>query len=427
MIGIARSPRTSGRLVEPDIVSDPNRRRLRILLSEGASTSARETLTALSLSGHQVEVCDPDWHCLCRFSRFVARFHRCPGIGADPRGYLEFMLELLATGDYDVLLPIHEQGLVFAKVQARLPPVGVALPSYESYATALDKARFSELLSELGIAQPNTEIIEGIGNLDAVPSRRFFLKRSVETASRGVWMIGSREDLAQARADIGNTSEALLVQEMLPSRPEHAQAVFDKGRLVAMHAYREIARGAGGGAAVKESVTRPHVRADLERIGARLAWHGALSVDYILHQGVPHFIDCNPRLVEPMSALLAGVDLVDLLVRISVGESPAEAPAGKPGVRSHIGLQAMFGVAIRSRSRIGVAQEIWRLFRQSGVYRGSREELTPVRLDWLSVLPLAVAALILTLFPGVARTLLRRGWGAGLLTAASVRAIGEMS
>ena len=88
---------------------------MRILLSEGASTSAREAITALGLAGHHVEVCDPDPHCLARFSRFVRKLHRCPPLGADPQGYLAFILERIAGGQFDVLLPIHEQGLLLAK------------------------------------------------------------------------------------------------------------------------------------------------------------------------------------------------------------------------------------------------------------------------------------------------------------------------
>ena len=37
-----------------------------------------------------------------------------------------------------------------------------------------------------------------------------------------------------------------------------AQAVFADGRLIASHAYRQIARGGGGGSAIKESVE--HIR-----------------------------------------------------------------------------------------------------------------------------------------------------------------------
>jgi hypothetical protein len=112
---------------------------IRILLSEGASTSAREAVTALGLAGHTIEVCDPDPRCLTRFSRLVTRFHRCPGLGRDPAGYLAFVLDLLASGRFDVLLPIHEQGFLFARALDRIRPLAaVALPAFESYARVHD-------------------------------------------------------------------------------------------------------------------------------------------------------------------------------------------------------------------------------------------------------------------------------------------------
>ncbi len=90
---------------------------LRVLVSEGNSTSAREAVTILGLSGHLVEVCDPSRWCLARFSRFVQKLHRCPGLRDDPAGFLRFVEDLLTSQHFDVLLPIHEQGFLFARVQ----------------------------------------------------------------------------------------------------------------------------------------------------------------------------------------------------------------------------------------------------------------------------------------------------------------------
>src|SRR5580700_4255121 len=120
---------------------------LRVLVSEGSSTSAREAVTILGLSGHIVEVCDPDPYCLARFSRFVAKFHHCPGLRDDPAGFLRFVEALLAARHFDVLLPIHEQGFLFAGMRQRLENhVGLALPGFDSYRSAHSKAGFSRLL-----------------------------------------------------------------------------------------------------------------------------------------------------------------------------------------------------------------------------------------------------------------------------------------
>ena len=132
------------------------------------------------------------------------------------------------------------------------------------------------------------------------------------------------------------STNPLLVQDVVEGEPSSAQAVFADGRLIASHAYRQIARGGGGGTSIKESVSHPVVRGHLARIGEHLHWHGALSVDYIVDpaSGTPYYFDCNPRLVEPMSAVFAGLDLVDVLLRVSRGET-AVAVAGQRQRRPH--------------------------------------------------------------------------------------------
>src|ERR1700741_4097923 len=128
---------------------------LRVLVPEGSSTSAREAITILGLAGHHVEVCDPSPWCLSRYSRFVQKFHRCPGLRHDPERFLGFIERLLKQTPFDVLLPTHEQGFLFARAEARLKGrVGLALPRFDSYRMVHSKAGFSRLLDQLGLPQP---------------------------------------------------------------------------------------------------------------------------------------------------------------------------------------------------------------------------------------------------------------------------------
>ncbi len=402
---------------------------LRVLVSEGNSTSAREAITILGLSGHLIEVCDPSPHCLARFSRFVEKFHRCPGLRDDPAGFLRFVEELLQSRRFDVLLPTHEQGFLFARARQRLEGrIGLALPSFESYRAAHSKAGFSRLLDQLSLAQPPTRIVKSASELrDAV---RFpcVVKTSVGTASRGIWFVRDKADLERAVRDLdinGAFAGEVLVQDLIEGATEKAQAVFCRGKLLAFHAYRQIAGGAGGGEAIKQSVSRPQVRTLLAAIGENLVWHGALSVDYILPDvsAVPLLVDCNPRLVEPMSAYLAGLDLVGLLLEVSQGETPAAAAESRAGVRTHLAIQVLLGCASRGGSRRDLVRECWRLLMGSGPIADSTEELTPVRLDWLSAVPLATTAIFLLAAPKSAATLAKAGWGAHLLDLRAIRQI----
>jgi predicted ATP-grasp superfamily ATP-dependent carboligase len=401
---------------------------LRVLLSEGSSTSAREAITVLGLKGHVVEVCDPSPVCLGRFSRFVGKFHRCPGLRDDPAGYLAFVEKLLAERSFDVLLPTHEQGFLFARVRQRFETrVGLALPDFESYRTTHSKAGFSRLLNDLGLPQPATRIAKSPAELREAVRFPCVVKTSIGTASRGIWFVRDDNGLARALRDLGAKSafaDEVLVQELVAGATEKAQAVFCRGKLLGFHAYRQIAAGAGGGEAIKESVRRPGVRADLATIGKRLGWHGALSVDTIMpEEGSHRFIDCNPRLVEPMSAYLAGLDLVDLLLRISQKKTPEPAADSREGVRTHLAMQVLLGCAARGGTRREAFRECVRVAARRGPYADSVEELTPVRRDWISAVPLAMIALALLADPKLATTLSKKGWGAHLLGAESIRLI----
>ena len=163
----------------------------------------------------------------------------------------------------------------------------------------------------------------------------------------------------------------------------------------------------------------------LATIGENLAWHGALSVDYVLpdHGVTPLLIDCNPRLVEPMNAYRSGVDLVGQLLRLSLGETPAPLAEGREGVRTHLAMQALLGAASRGATRFDIVRECAQLAAVSGPYAGSSEELTPVGLDWLSAVPLAMTVALLLASPAFATKLARGGFGAHLLDLGSIRVI----
>lgn len=402
---------------------------LRVLVSEGSSTSAREAVTILGLSGHHVEVCDPSPWCLARFSRWVRRFHRCPGLRTDPAGYLAFVERLIETGRFDVLLPTHEQGFLFARVRRRLDGcIGLALPGFDSYRTAHSKAGFSRLLDRLALPQPPTRIVASAQALREAIRFPAVVKTSVGTASRGIWFVRHAGDLEDALRDLAASdafADEVLVQDLVAGTTEKAQSVFCRGRMLGFHAYQQVAPGVGGGEAIKQSVRRPQLRGDVAAIGQALDWHGALSVDYIMpHDDVTALlIDCNPRLVEPMNAYRAGVDLVGLLLRLSLGETPAPLPESREGVLTHLAMQALLGSASRGGTRRDIVRECAQLAAVSGPYAGSSEELTPVRLDWISAVPLAMTVGFLLASPAFAIKLARGGFGAHLLDLASIRVI----
>jgi predicted ATP-grasp superfamily ATP-dependent carboligase len=380
----------------------------RILLSEGSSLSSREAITALGLGGHHVELVSSDPMCLGRFSRFVSRVHHAPASGIDPDGYLAKVIDVVKTAGVDALIPVHEQAYLFAAARNRLPSdLGIALADFETFEQVQSKAALADLLTQLKVPQPRTDIVRSADELAVGRPYPFFVKAAFGTASTGVWRVADarqRDALLLQLEPYNAFAEGLLVQAAVTGSLERTQAVFDHGRLVASHIYRQVVEGPGGGDVLKISVVNAQVREIVERIGQALAWHGALSFDYIREEatGTPHFIDANPRLVEPMNAWLSGVDLPGALLQVSLGETPPAQPAGREGVLTRLGLMGLLDAARQRNRRRDILREIGLVTLSSGRYRGSREELVPLLTDPWCAIPLGVVVARLLRAPAAA-------------------------
>ena len=385
----------------------------RILLSEGSSLSAREAITALGLAGHRVDIMSSDPLCLGRFSRFVDRLHRSPASGADPDGYLAAVLDVVQRRAIDVLLPVHEQAYLFAAARKWLPDgLGIAVADFAAFEQVQSKASLAELLTRLEVPQPATTVVRTATEFAASRPFPFFVKAAFGTASTGVWRVGDerqRDALSTWLDRQGAFAERLLVQAAVTGALERTQAVFDHGRLIACHIYRQLTEGPGGGDVLKLGVVSKEVRDIVERIGGALDWHGALSFDYIRDatSAVPFFIDANPRLVEPVNAWFSGVDLAGALLKISLGETPPRQAEGRAGVVTRLGLMGLSEAAKRRYRRRDVIEEIAKLMTNSGRYRGSREELVPLWTDPCCAIPWAVVISRLLIDPHAVASLSR--------------------
>lgn len=386
---------------------------LRILLSEGSSLSAREAITALGLAGFRVELVSSDPMCLGRFSRFVRHVRVTPPSGSDPDGYLAAVLDTVARRSIDVLMPVHEQAYLFAAARNRLPKeLGIALADFAAFEQVQSKAALAALLVRLDIPQPATAVVHSARELAIDRPFPYFLKAAFGTASAGVWRVDDvarRDALARELQQRGAFADGIVVQAAANGPLERVQAVFDRGRLVAHHIYRQIAAGPGGGDVLKASVRRLKARACVERIGAALDWHGALSFDYILdaETDTPLFFDANPRLVEPMNAWLSGVNLAGALLSVSLGETPPAQSDGRDGIVTRLGLMGLMDAARQRGRRRDVLRELTLLARGAGRYRGSVEELAPLATDPFCIVPLGVVLAKLLLSPASASDLSR--------------------
>jgi len=375
------------------------------LLSEASSLTAREHLSVLGPSGIQVDVASSSPLAIARFSRWCRRVVHVPRSADDPEGYLAAIAAALREGRYDALLPTHEQAWLFAAGRHLLPvDAPLAVSDIEAFDQIQSKLACCRLLDALGLPQPAWSVL---GSTD--DARRVelpcWLKASFSTAGRGVRYVTSPGQAAHAYDEIA-AGGPVLAQHPAAGTYAQVAGLFSHGRLVAAHTSEQVGLGAGGSAAARVSVNHPQPRTDIEQLGKHLGWHGGLTLDYLHRNGTPQYIEANARTVEPGNAAASGVNLPALTIAISRGDPLPDTPlVGLPGVCTHSSLALMLGAAERSGSRAAALRALMAGLGRRGELRDSREVLTPVPADPLSLIPVVVVASQLLLEPGRAQTL----------------------
>lgn len=432
-------------------------RRLKILLTEGSSLSARQTLYALGGRGFVIDICDPNSvFCLSRFSRFVRRCWRCPSFGANPISYVEFLVRRLKTEHYDILFPVHDQVYVLSRFREELEPlVRLPVPDFAALERLQSKAEFSRLMTELGLPQPHTTFVKSRAELERAGNFPCYVKLSYSTAGCGVWLVQNQQELHELaeRLQAERLHAAEYQDEMVIQRPAAgvfcvAQSVFQRGQLLAAHTYQARAQGVGGSAYARIGVHHPVVLDHLARLGAHLNWHGALMLEYLFDQntGQPTYIEANPRIGETVNATLSGVNLCTLLVGVALDKAspchPVTVSPGHPvtrqpmsmtdksGVKTHSLVMSLLARALATGSRKAIFRELWEalngLVMGAGLYAKSQDEVTRPRDDFLSLIPAAFVAVRLLLRPQLARRLIHGAVDSYFLSEKTLRVIRKL-
>lgn len=405
---------------------------LKLLLTEGSSLSARQTLYALGPLGHIIDVLDPHpLFCLAYYSRFVRRCYSCRPFRTDPLGYWQFLKQRLQAERYDVLFPTHDQVYLLSRCQEELKPlVKTAVPSFTAIEKVQSKSAFMRTLGELGLPHPQTQFANNRNDFLSQPAFPCYVKLPWSTAGQGVWLINDRDQLARLADELQSTSKLNEDHEVLLQQPASGelcvvQSVFQHGQLLAAHQYQALALGVGGSASARISVHQPDVLVHLEKLGAALNWHGDLMIDY-LHDPVtgPSYIDANPRIGETFNAVQSGTNLAAKLIEVALGRGTADVPrrcgtgaqiapslsaphlratTSKVGVRTHSLVMRLLASALQIKTRSALLDELRQAWKRIGIYENSSDEITRPKDDPRSLIPALFVACRLLRKPAAAQ------------------------
>ena len=318
---------------------------MNVLILDGNENQAVACARSLGRAGHSVRVGSPSSWCKAGMSRWCSRSFVYRDPQEDTKDFISTVLDEARKCPGTLVLPMTEgttlplsscrDQLFAASAQLVLPPHDVVLRAFDKSAT-IDLAR------SLGIAVPETSLLEQGDCPELVAATLRFPvvlkpRSSFETNGQGTIRTTGRslyarniEEFTYSCRALRHKSSSVLVQEYIPGRGVGYYALMCHGALRAEFAHQRIrdVHPSGSGSSLRSSARpEPALRSASLRILQELGWHGVAMVEFLRRaDGTLVFMEVNGRFWNSLAlSIYAGVDFPALLAQM-VEKGDVSAP-----------------------------------------------------------------------------------------------------
>ena len=283
-------------------------------------------------------------------SRYIRRRLTCQTPAESESGFVEALLNLgrrngrkaviMPTGDRDVLaVSKHQRELR----EFFLLPV----PGYETVRSLVDKRRFYELLSDMGVPHPRTYFPESLSELRSMDGRieRPYIIKPVHTLSfqdefgPKCFVIRSAEECELAVSRLQGKNVEVLVQEIVPGTSIYmAYMYFNReSRRLGACGYdklRQFPPRFGSGSLCRSN-WRPEPIDTATRLLTAMGYHGIAEPEFKLdpRDGGYKLLEVNARTSsENRLSAACGVDIEYIAYLDATGQDVGDSPAARDNV-----------------------------------------------------------------------------------------------
>jgi predicted ATP-grasp superfamily ATP-dependent carboligase len=303
----------------------------RVLILDGFWNKALAAARSLGRRDFFVAVGERTRFAPAAFSRYCRRRFVHPSVARQPEDFLAALEQELATGQYDVLLPMElSTQLLVTRNRGRLEKkVRIPYADPDLAFRIDDKAFLASFAREHGIDAPATFFPEGLEEAAALATEfpyPVLLKPRHSSGGRGILRVDRRADFPAAYSRVHAWAPRPIVQACLPPGGE----ALGVGVLMnlssesrAAFAYRRLREYpiTGGPSTLRESIWDPGLVGIAERLLSRLGWVGVAMVEFKVdpRDGRPKLLEVNPRFWGSLHhAIACGVDFPFLLYSLAV-------------------------------------------------------------------------------------------------------------
>ncbi len=291
-----------------------------ILITNGHLRKTLSITRSLGKQGLKIFICEVTKINLSSFSKYCSRFIKCPDPKKDPGEYYQWLLNTIIKYKIDVFFPTDDDAIELSeKNRSELEKLCIlAIPSFESYFTASDKALSVKKAIEAGINCPNSIFPETLDNLLHQVSELKFpvvIKPRKSSGGRGIRLVDNREYFVETYLSIHEKHPYPFVQEYLGVGKviEAGVLVDQNSELKAFYEYTHIRKYPlkFGPCTIQKPIKDPDLTDVCELYLKKLNFTGIADLEFLLVEGdpIPKFLEINPRFWNSLhAAYVAGID-----------------------------------------------------------------------------------------------------------------------
>jgi len=295
-------------------------REMTVLVLDGHSRAALETLQSLGRTGVQVDLAAEAMDCLAMHSRYVVRKLQQPS----PQRAADFQAWLRTQDkmrNYALIVPSTETSLLGLRQLNENDPIRVkaVIPGDKAIDTALDKEKTLQLAREWGVPAPASILLSSLAEIGEAEQLPVVLKPTHskvmidgELRTLAVAVVGSEaERQQQLRRWLPDTP--VQQQQYISGRGVGVEFLFYRGRKIWHFAHERVHEYplTGGASSYRRSVNPSAAMLhDAEKLLTALKWHGVAMVEFKMDAKGQHWLmEINPRLWGSLALSIdTGVD-----------------------------------------------------------------------------------------------------------------------
>ncbi len=310
---------------------------MKVLVATTCLPDDRKTLAivrALGRVGATVDVAGDRLLGQAFHSKYVRSRLCCPHPGRDMGGFIEWLIDRLGHGSYDVALPTSDATTIaLTRHRDELTPlVHLALPSSGDHALACDKLALVERARALGIPVPTTHCPADEAELLSLADRiRYPCVVKLRRGSGGIGLRfadGPDELIDHYRGVLGEDDLVLdrsrpLIQSFVPGEVHDVCVLACHGSVRAAVTQRRLRTYPhdGGVGVIVETTDEPVLRDQATTLIEALGWHGPAQVEFKVdpRDGAGYLMEINARFWGTVDlAVEAGVNLPWLTAKLAI-------------------------------------------------------------------------------------------------------------